>query len=123
MVDLKMVSFSFVFPDEPLKLIKSLLDVLLVFSFVLLLIVAIYAKNNFPLFKKKIIFHPLLSAAVLGLLSSIMDAIDEFVWFNPKQFYDEIWKPVKMTLIAVSVFLMAFMFIQVLKYSKRLLGE
>ena len=107
-------------PTDPLTIIKAFLDVATVAAFVLVLVMIIYAKNRYPMMERKRTFWPLIISAVLGTISMAMDAIDEWVWFTPKAFYDVIWKPTRLLLFLVSIFILIIAFRQFYDFSHRL---
>ena len=117
------VGFEFPPPTDPLTIIKALLDVATVAAFVLVLVMIIYAKNRYPMMERKKTFWPLIISAVLGTISMAMDAIDEWVWFTPKAFYDVIWKPTRLLLFLVSIFILIIAFRKFYDFSHRLFGE
>ncbi|UJG40579.1 MAG: hypothetical protein K9W45_12185 [Candidatus Heimdallarchaeum aukensis] len=118
-----MVSVILHLPDNILAILKAIFDVLLFVTFIFLVVIIFILRKRFPLFEKKKIFYPLLSFGILGTLSSLMNAYDEFFWFNPKSFYDQIWKPTKLGLMVIAIILLVVMFFQFYQLSKRLLGE
>ena len=110
-------------PTDPLTITKALLDVATVAAFILVLVMVIYAKNRYPMMERKKTFWPLLVSAIFGTISMAMDAIDEWVWFTPKAFYDVIWKPTRLLLFLVSIFILIIAFRQFYDFSHRLFGE
>lgn len=123
MVNLIPESIDLHIPETELALLKAILDSLTVFAFILLIIVVFYAKNRYPVFKRETVFVPLISFSLLGLISSFMDAIDEWFWFSPKEFYDLVWKPTRLFLFLIAIFLLVFTFERFYKFSKRIIGE
>ena len=110
-------------PTNPLELIKALLDLSTVAAFIVVLVIILYAKNRYPMIERKRTFWPLVGFAILGIVSSAMDAFDEWFWFTPKEFYDFIWKPTRLLLLLVGIFILVIAFRQFYSFSKRLFGE
>lgn len=110
-------------PDEPLTWIKAILDVTTVIAFVIVLVVILYAKNRYPMIERRKTFWPLIVFAIFGIVSMAMDAIDEFFWFTPKAFYDYIWKPTRLGLFLIGIFILIIAFYQFYNFSQRLFGE
>lgn len=110
-------------PSETLEIIKAVFDVLTVIAFIILLIVVIYSRKRFIMFEKKRIFVPLLIFSILGVISTAMDAFDEFFWFSPKEFYDLFWKPSRLGMLLLGSLLLLYTFYQFFRFEKRLLGE
>lgn len=110
-------------PSDILEIMKSIFDVLIFVTFILLLVIIFITRKRFPLFEKRRIFLPLLGFGSLGLISALMNAYDEFFWFSPKIFYDQVWKPIKLGLMVFAVILLVLMFFQFYRLSKRLLGD
>lgn len=117
------IGFDFHPPTDPLPIIKALLDAATVAAFVLVLVMIIYAKNRYPMIERKRTFWPLIISAVLGTISMAMDAIDEWVWFSPQEFYNNIWKPTRLILFLASIFILIIAFRQFYDFSHRLFGE
>ncbi|MHA1968621.1 MAG: hypothetical protein ACW964_12550 [Candidatus Hodarchaeales archaeon] len=65
----------------------------------------------------------MLGFSVLGIISMAMDAIDEFYWFSPKEFYDVIWKPFRLLLFLIAIILLIITFRNFYQFSERLFGE
>lgn len=110
-------------PTSELDLIKAILDSLTVFAFVLLIIVIFYAKSRYPVINRNSVFFPLISFNILGLISSFMDALDEWFWFFPQEFYNDIWKPTRLLLFLFAIIFLVFAFIAFYAFSERLIGE
>jgi len=110
-------------PSGVLELVKAFLDLLTVVGFVLLLVVVIYAARRYPMIERKRTFYPLLISAVFGIISSAMDAFDEWFWFTPGEFYDYVWKPIRLWLFLIGIFLLIVAFSQFYDFSRRLFGE
>jgi archaellum biogenesis protein FlaJ (TadC family) len=117
------ITFSFHPPETLLQLIKALLDSLTVFAFLILLLVIIYAKNRYPVIERRKTFVPLISFAILGTISTFMDAVDEWIWFSPKEFYDQLWKPTRLFLFLGAIFLLIYAFYQFYLFSERIFAE
>ncbi|MHA2426313.1 MAG: hypothetical protein ACXAEF_16105 [Candidatus Thorarchaeota archaeon] len=117
------VTLDFVPPDEPLEILKALLDISTVAAFVIVLVVIIIAKNRYPMMERRRTIWPLILFALFGVVSMGMDAFDEFFWFSPKAFYDFIWKPFRLFLFLIGIFILVFAFIQFYGFSERLFGE
>jgi hypothetical protein len=117
------VSIDFHPPDGLLELIKAFLDFFTVIAFMLLLAVIIYAARRYPMIERRRTFYPLLIFAVFGIVSSAMDAFDEWFWFTPGEFYDYIWKPTRLWLFLIGIFLLVIAFSQFYDFSRRLFGE
>ncbi len=117
------IEFSFHPPTTPLELVKAFLDIGAAIAFVIVLVAIILAKNHYPVIERKNTFWPLLVFAILGIVSTTMDAIDEWIWFSPKSFYDFIWKPTRLLLLLVGLFILIFAFRQFYDFSHRLFGE
>ncbi|MHA1167839.1 MAG: hypothetical protein ACTSP4_06710 [Candidatus Hodarchaeales archaeon] len=113
---------DFFIPDNPLTLIKAFLDVLTAVGFLALLIVVFLAKARYPVIERKG-FIPLVGFAFMGLISTAMDAFDEFYWFDSKAFYDQIWKPARLYIFIIAIFLLLLTFYQFYQFSDRLFGE
>ncbi|MFW9994418.1 MAG: hypothetical protein ACFFD4_20410 [Candidatus Odinarchaeota archaeon] len=109
-------------PEEILEIIKAVLDILTAIAFIGLLAVVIYAKKKYPLVEKRG-FLPLVGFTMMGIISTTMDAIDEFIWFVPGEFYDQIWKPTRLFLLLIAIFLLVITFYHFYKFSERLFGE
>ncbi|MHA2296064.1 MAG: hypothetical protein ACXAEU_03740 [Candidatus Hodarchaeales archaeon] len=109
-------------PEEILEIIKAMLDVLTVVAFIGLLVVVIIARKRYPVFEKRG-FMAMVGFAGMGIISTFMDAFDEFFWFTPKAFYDQIWKPTRLFLLLIGIFLLVITFYQFYKFSERLFGE
>ncbi len=110
-------------PSDPLELLKACLDLATAILFVVVLIVIIIAAKKYPLFERKDTLYPLIIFAILGIISTAMDAYDEWFWFTPKEFYDFIWKPTRLILFIVAIFILVFAFQRFYKVSERLFGE
>ncbi|MFX0182652.1 MAG: hypothetical protein ACFE95_06165 [Candidatus Hodarchaeota archaeon] len=110
-------------PDELLEIIKAYLDVFTVFAFIGLLIIIIYSKNKYPIIERRRTLWPMIGFTLLGIISVTMDAIDEFFWFSPKEFYDVLWKPFRLSLFMIAIFLLIITFYYFYKFSDRLFGE
>ncbi|MFX0151346.1 MAG: hypothetical protein ACFFAJ_11230 [Candidatus Hodarchaeota archaeon] len=110
-------------PGDLLEIIKAFLDVLTVFAFIGLLIIIIYSKNKYPIIERRRTLWPMIGFTVLGVISMTMDAIDEFFWFSPKEFYDVLWKPFRLLLFMIAIFLLIITFYYFYKFSDRLFGE
>ncbi|MHA1771496.1 MAG: hypothetical protein ACTSYL_03560 [Candidatus Thorarchaeota archaeon] len=117
------VSTIFHPPSTPLELFKAFLDTGAAIAFILVLVSIYYAKNRYPVIERKRTFYSLMLFAILGLVSTIMDAIDEWIWFSPKAFYDLIWKPTRLFLLLGGIFVLIFAFHQFYDFSHRLFGE
>ncbi|MFW9848756.1 MAG: hypothetical protein ACFFF4_06430 [Candidatus Thorarchaeota archaeon] len=117
------VSLDFVPPTEPLEILKAFLDVSTVVAFGIVLIVILIAKNRYPMMERRRTFWPLVIFAIFGIISTGMDAFDEFFWFTPKAFYDFIWKPTRLFIFLIGIFILVFAFIQFYGFSERLFGE
>lgn len=117
------VTFEFHPPSGILEIVKAFLDLFTVFAFMLLLVVIIYAARRYPMIERKRTFYPLLVSSVFGIISSAMDAFDEWFWFTPGEFYDYIWKPTRLWLFLISIFLLVIAFGQFYDFSRRLFGE
>lgn len=117
------IVLDFVPPDEPLEILKAFLDLSTVIAFVIVLIVILIAKNRYPMIERKRTFWPLIIFAVFGIISTGMDAFDEWFWFSPKAFYDFVWKPTRLLLFLVGIFILVFAFLQFYNFSQRLFGE
>lgn len=117
------VTLDFVPPTEPLEIIKAFLDVSTVVAFVIVLVVIIIARKRYPMMERRRTFLPLILFAILGIISMGMDAFDEFFWFSPKAFYDYIWKPTRLFLFLIGIFILVFAFTQFYGFSERLFGE
>ncbi|MHA2075501.1 MAG: hypothetical protein ACW97X_12850 [Candidatus Hodarchaeales archaeon] len=110
-------------PENLLEIIKAFLDVITVFAFIGLLLIVIYSRNKYPIIERNRIFWPMLGFSVLGIISMAMDAIDEFYWFSPKEFYDVIWKPFRLLLFLIAIILLIITFRNFYQFSERLFGE
>ena len=110
-------------PDNLLEIIKAFLDVITVFAFVALLLIVIYSKNKYPVIERKRIIMPMLGFSILGIISMAMDAIDEFYWFSPSEFYDVLWKPTRLVLFLIGILLLIITFRNFYQFSERLFGE
>jgi len=110
-------------PENLLEIIKALLDVFTVFAFIGLLLIVIYSKNKYPVIERNRIYWPWLGFCVLGIISMAMDALDEFYWFSPKEFYDVIWKPTRLFLFLAGIILLIITFYYFYRFSERLFGE
>ncbi|MFX0151903.1 MAG: hypothetical protein ACFFAJ_14030 [Candidatus Hodarchaeota archaeon] len=110
-------------PNDLLEIIKAFLDVLTVFAFIGLLIIIIYSKNKYPIIERRRTLWPMIGFTVFGVISMTMDAIDEFFWFYPKEFYDVLWKPFRLSLFMIAIFLLIITFYYFYKFSDRLFGE
>jgi len=108
-------------PDTLLKWFKASLDVTSAIGFIVLLLVILYARDRYAVFKRSNIFHPLLAFSVLGTISMAMDAMDEFFWFVPSAFYNEIWKPLRLILFIFAVILLLYSFTNFYHFSRRIL--
>ncbi len=117
------VSLDFVPPTEPLEILKAFLDISTAVAFGIVLIVILIAKNRYPMMERRRTFWPLVIFAIFGIISTGMDAFDEFFWFTPKAFYDFIWKPTRLFLFLIGIFILVFAFIQFYGFSERLFGE
>lgn len=117
------VTLDFVPPDEPLEILKAFLDLSTVVAFVIVLIVILIAKNRYPMMERKRTFWPLVIFSIFGIISMGMDAFDEWFWFSPKAFYDFIWKPTRLLLFLIGIFILVFAFLQFYNFSERLFGE
>jgi hypothetical protein len=109
-------------PEEPLVIIKAFLDVFTVISFIILLIIVLYSRK-YPIMERKSTLRPMIGFSVLGIISTTMDAIDEFFWFTPKEFYDVLWKPTRLLLFLVAIILLIVTFYYFYRFSDRLFGE
>ena len=110
-------------PDDILSLAKAFLDAGAAVVFVIVLLVVIYARKRYPVMERNRTFLPLLLFAVFGVISTIMDAIDEWYWFTPSAFYDTIWKPTRLLLFLIGIFILVIAFHQFYGFSERLFGE
>ncbi|NHJ01326.1 MAG: hypothetical protein EAX86_04245 [Candidatus Heimdallarchaeota archaeon] len=110
-------------PNEPLTIIKALLDVMTVFAFIALLYLVILAAKKYPVIERKKTFRPLMGFSLLGIISMAMDAFDEFFWFSPKEFYDVLWKPSRLFLFLGAIFLLIISFYHFYQFSDRLFGD
>lgn len=117
------VVLDFVPPDEPLEILKAFLDLSTAIAFVVVLIVILMAKNRYPMMERRRTFWPLIIFAVFGIVSTAMDAFDEWFWFTPKAFYDFVWKPTRLLLFVVGILILVFAFSQFYSFSERLFGE
>ena len=117
------VQLDFVPPTDPLEIIKAFFDVSTVVAFVIVLAVILIAKNRYPMMERRRTFWPLIIFAVLGTISMGMDAFDEFFWFSPKAFYDFVWKPTRLLIFLLGIFILVFAFVQFYGFSERLFGE
>ena len=118
-----MVSVTIHLPEGVLQIIKAIFDTLNVLAFVFVFVIIFYARTNLPIFKRKSIFYPLLGFAILGIISTTMDMLDEFFWFSPKSFYNSFWKPTRLVLIIIALFLLVMAFAEFYRFNKRLLGK
>ncbi|MHA1228755.1 MAG: hypothetical protein ACTSR2_15115 [Candidatus Hodarchaeales archaeon] len=110
-------------PDEILEIVKALLDVLTVVAFLILLVIIYYSKNKYPVIERRNIMMPLFGFGLLGFISMTMDALDEFYWFSPQEFYNNIWKPTRLFLFIVAIVLLLISFYYFYQFSDRLFGE
>ena len=110
-------------PEEPLTIIKALLDIATVFAFLILLFLVIYAARKYPVIERRKTFWPLIGFCIMGIISMTMDAIDEFYWFVPKAFYDVLWKPSRLFLFLGAIFLLIISFYQFYQFSDRIFGD
>jgi hypothetical protein len=110
-------------PDDILSWTKAFLDSGAAVMFIVVLIVVIYARKRYPVMERNRTFLPMLLFALFGVISTIMDAIDEFYWFTPKAFYDYIWKPTRLSLFIIGIFILVIAFYQFYEFSQRLFGE
>lgn len=110
-------------PDNPLEIIKAFLDIITVFAFIALFIIIIYSKNKYPIIERRRILWPMIGFSVFGTISMAMDALDEFFWFSPKEFYDVIWKPTRLFLFLAGIILLIITFYYFYRFSERLFGE
>lgn len=119
-----MVTGEWYFPDNLLDWFQFIIDVSIIIPFILILCAILYARKNFPLFEKKGILLSSLGFSILGILSSIMDAIDEMYWFlTPENFYREVWKPIRLGLILTAIGLLLVTFFQFYKYAFRFIDK
>lgn len=117
------VVLDFVPPDEPLEILKAFLDLSTVAAFIIVLIVILIAKNRYPMMERRRTFWPLIVFAIFGIISMGMDAFDEWFWFSPKAFYDFVWKPTRLILFLIGIFILVIAFLQFYNFSERLFGE
>jgi hypothetical protein len=110
-------------PTDILQVIKAFLDLFTFIAFIGVLIVIIYASKRYPMFERKRTFWPLVIFAVLGIISTGMDAIDEWFWFTPQEFYNYIWKPARLIMFLVGIFILVISFWQFYSFSERLFGD
>ena len=53
-----------------------------------------------------------------------MDGFDEVFWFTePEDFYNSVWKPIRMALIVIAIALLLVTFFQFYKYSFRFVDK
>lgn len=109
-------------PEGLLQVIKATFDVLTVVAFIGLAIVIYHAKNKYPVMERGKTFYPLIGFSLLGICSMFMDAVDEFFWFSPKEFYDVLWKPTRLLMFLMAIVLLVFSFYQFYKFSDRIFG-
>ena len=110
-------------PENLLEIIKAFLDVITVFAFIVLLLIVIYSKNKYPIIERNRIYWPMLGFSILGIISMAMDAIDEFYWFSPKEFYDVLWKPFRLFVFLIAIVLLIITFRNFYQFSERLFGD
>ncbi|TXT56525.1 MAG: membrane protein of unknown function [Candidatus Thorarchaeota archaeon] len=110
-------------PTDILGLAKAILDLGTVFAFFIVLLVILQARKRYPMIERDITFLPLIGFSIFGIISTAMDAFDEWFWFTPKEFYDFVWKPTRLSLLLIGIFMLIFAFRQFYAFSKRLLGE
>ncbi|MHA1248306.1 MAG: hypothetical protein ACTSPE_13340 [Candidatus Thorarchaeota archaeon] len=110
-------------PTDPLEIVKAFLDVGTAVVFGLLVIVVLLSARRYPVLKRRDIFYSLLLFAVLGTISTAMDALDEWFWFVPSSFYNEVWKPLRLSLFLIAIFILVFAFERFYRFSERLFGE
>lgn len=118
-----MIDFTINIPDDPLKLSKSILDVLTFLAFVGLLLVLIISRNKFPLLNTSKVTVPIGGGTLLGIISTFMDAVDEFVWFSPQAFYNDIWKPTRLGLLLIATLLFILGLYNFYNFTHRLFGN
>ncbi|MBD3405981.1 MAG: hypothetical protein GF411_07645 [Candidatus Lokiarchaeota archaeon] len=109
-------------PDDILSITKAFLDLGAVIAFVVVLLVILQARRRYPMIDRNITFLPLIGFSIFGIVSTSMDAFDEWFWFTPKAFYDFIWKPTRLSLLLIGIFMLIFAFRQFYAFSKRLMG-
>ncbi len=122
-VTLQDVTIDFHPPTEPLEILKAILDITTFVAFIILLVIIVYAAREYPIIERKRTFWPLVVFAIFGMISTAMDAFDEWYWFSPGEFYNFIWKPIRLTLLLVGIFILVIAFSQFYDFSKRLFGE
>ncbi len=110
-------------PDDILGYTKAFLDAGAAVMFFIVLIVIIYARNRYPVMERNRTFLPLVLFAVMGFISTVMDAYDEWFWFSPSAFYNTIWKPIRLSLFLIGIFILIIAFYQFYEFSQRLFGE
>ncbi len=117
------VTVEFRPPTDPLQILKAFLDVGTAVMFVILLLVIIHAARRYPVLERRSTFYPLILFAILGMISTAMDAYDEWFWFTPSSFYNEVWKPLRLGLFLIAIFILVFAFERFYRFSERLFGE
>jgi multisubunit Na+/H+ antiporter MnhB subunit len=110
-------------PENILEIIKAFFDILTVFAFVGLLLIILYSKNKYPIIERRHILWPMIGFSILGIISMAMDALDEFYWFSPKEFYDVLWKPFRLLIFLIGIILLIVTFNYFYQFSERLFGE
>ena len=108
-------------PETILEIVKAGFDCLTVVAFIALFFVVFYAKSRYPVIGRQG-FLPLLAFVMVGIISTAMDAFDEFFWFE-KTFYDTIWKPTRLLLMTLALILLIFSFYRFYQFSDRLFGD
>ncbi len=110
-------------PSDPLELLKAFLDLGTAVCFIIVLGVIIVSARKYPLLQRKDLFIPLITFAMLGVISTAMDAYDEWFWFTPGEFYDFVWKPIRLGLLIIAVIILLITFQRFYMISERLFGE
>ncbi len=117
------VTVDFSPPTQPLQVLKAFLDLATALLFVVLLVAVVVAARKYPVLERRTTFYLLIVFALLGIVSTTMDAYDEWFWFIPGSFYNEVWKPTRLGLFLVAIFALVLSFHWFYKFSERLFGE
>ncbi len=112
-----LAEFSSVF-----DILKAILDILTFLLFIGLVILVIHVRKKNPILDKHSSLF-LRIFLIFGSISSFMDALDEFLWFTSKYFYNTIWKPTKLFLLFIGLMHLVIGSITFFRYTKRFLGE
>ena len=108
--------------SNPFSLLKLALEAACLVSLIILLVLFVFhIRVRNPIFMGKG-YHELLFGIIVGVVLYCIEVVDNWIWFTT-EFYEGVWKPLKMVLSLVMVALITAGFRRLYKFSDIIFGE